>query len=174
MAQLTFTFDFSRCSGCYACVTACQDQNDFTGNETAFRHVTALETGDYPNAQISYFSISCLHCGDPQCLTVCPVNAIYKDEKNGIVRVERDLCIGCRSCELVCPFGAPKFAHDRLMAKCDMCTLRMKHNLAPACVRACPTEALGIQAADDVSEQKAESASIQILKAAAAGTLGKD
>ena len=61
MAQLAFSFDVSRCSGCYACVVACQDQNDFVGGDVAFRHVTVHEQGKYPNAKIYSLSISCFH-----------------------------------------------------------------------------------------------------------------
>ncbi|MBN2061895.1 MAG: 4Fe-4S dicluster domain-containing protein [Deltaproteobacteria bacterium] len=164
MKQLAFSFDISRCSGCYACVVACQDQNDFTGNDVAFRHVTLYEEGEYPSARILFISTSCFHCGDAPCLMVCPTGAIFRIDENGIIVINRDLCIGCHSCELACPFGAPKFAEDRKMVKCDMCSIRMEHHMAPACVRACPSRAIDVGSLEEISRRKSENASIKILK----------
>ena len=158
--QLLFSFDVSRCSGCMACIVACQDQNDFVSDTIAYRHVTRYEAGD----QISFLSLSCLHCGDAPCLMVCPTGAIFKREQGGIVDVNRDLCVGCHSCELACPFGAPKFAEDGKMAKCDFCNARMEYGYKPACVRVCPTRALDIGLLDKISEQKSEKAAVKILK----------
>jgi len=164
MKQLVFSFDVSRCSACYACVVACQDQNDITGNDVAFRHVTIYEQGEYPNARISSLSISCFHCGDAPCLMVCPSGAIFREEESGVVDVDRDLCVGCHSCELACPFGAPKFVEDRKMAKCDMCIIRITHDMQPACVRVCPTKALDVGPVEEISRLKTEKTSIEILK----------
>ena len=164
MKQLVFSLDVSRCSGCMACVVACQDQNDFAGNGIAFRHVTAYEEGHFPAARISYFSIACYHCGDAPCVMVCPTGAIFKRNKNGLVDLDRTLCVGCHSCEMACPFGAPKFAADGKMAKCDMCYYRIENDMDPACVRVCPTKALKIGPIEELSEHKAEHASVSILK----------
>jgi DMSO reductase iron-sulfur subunit len=174
MSQHAFSFDVSRCSGCMACIVACQDQNDFVADDiVAFRHVTRYEEGRYPAARIFYFSLSCQHCGDAPCLTVCPTGAIFREEEDGAVLVNRDLCVGCHSCELACPFGAPKFPGDGKMAKCDLCRLRSQHDLKPACVRVCPARALDIGPIEELSKRKAEKASILILKSLVAGT-GED
>jgi DMSO reductase iron-sulfur subunit len=165
MTQYGFSFDVSRCPGCFACVTACQDQNDFVSDEAvAFRHVTRHETGAYPEAHLAYLSLACQHCGDAPCIMACPVRAISRRAADGVVLVDRDLCIGCHSCELACPFGAPKFPGDGKMAKCDLCHVRRDHGLKPACVRVCPTQALDYGPIEELSEKKAEKASIQILK----------
>jgi anaerobic dimethyl sulfoxide reductase subunit B len=165
MSQYAFSFDVSRCSGCMACVVACQDQNDFAADDVvAFRHVTRYESGAYPSAQISHFSLSCQHCGDATCLTVCPTGALLRRPEDGIVLLNRDLCIGCHSCELACPFGAPKFPEDGKMAKCDLCHVRGEHNMKPACVLVCPTQALDIGPIEELSINKAEKASITIMK----------
>ena len=158
--QLSFSFDVSRCCGCMACIVACQDQNDFVSDGTAYRHVTRHEA----DAQISFLSLSCLHCGDAPCLMVCPTGAIFRREQGGIVDVNRDLCVGCHRCELACPFGAPKFAEDGKMAKCDFCSARMEHGLKPACVRVCPTRALDLGPLEKISEKKSEKAASKILK----------
>ena len=163
MPQLTFLFDSSLCSGCFSCVVACQDQNDFAGNDIAFRKVTAYESGQYPDAIISYVSTACFHCGDAPCIMVCPTGAISKNLNNGIVTVNREVCVSCHSCELACPFGSPKFADDGHMIKCDMCSTGLDNAMIPACARACPTGALGIGTLDEVSELKTKEASIKIL-----------
>jgi anaerobic dimethyl sulfoxide reductase subunit B (iron-sulfur subunit) len=94
---------------------------------------------------------------------VCPTGAIYKSEENGIVVTKKDLCTGCHSCALVCPFGAPRFLEDGKMSKCNFCFERVAHRLEPACVRVCPTRALGFGPMEKLAEEKAERASRSIL-----------
>lgn len=171
MTQFGFSFDASLCSGCMACTVACQDQNDtVAGEEVAFRHVTAYEAGRYPDARIARFSLSCQHCGDAPCVMVCPTRALYRDGEDGSVLVDRDLCVGCHSCELACPFGAPKFPDSGKMAKCDLCRIRRDHGLRPACVRVCPTQALDAGLLDEMSKKKAEKASVVIMRSLLLGS----
>jgi Fe-S-cluster-containing dehydrogenase component len=59
-----------------------------------------------------------------------------------VVKVNSELCIGCHSCSIACPFGVPRFGQDGTMQKCDLCSVRLENGLEPACVRACPTKAL--------------------------------
>ena len=87
-------------------------------------------------------SISCLHCAKPACLEVCPVDAISKRAEDGIVVVDRAVCIGCRSCARACPYGAPQFGRDGTMQKCNLCLGRITRGEVPACVATCPGEAL--------------------------------
>src|SRR5512139_1819700 len=99
MRQFAFSFDVRRCSGCMACVVACQDQNDQGADGTiALRHVTKLETGSYPAARIDHVSLSCQHCGDAPCITACPTTAIQREGEDGAVVVDRGRCLGCHSC----------------------------------------------------------------------------
>ena len=171
MSQYAFSFDVSLCSGWMACTVVCQDQNDFVADENvAFRHVTRYEDGKHPFARIFHFSLSCQHCGDAPCLTACPTGAIFREPEDGALLVNRDLCVGCHSCELACPFGAPKFPEDGKMAKCDLCRERRNHGLLPACVRVCPTQALDVDSIEELSKRKAERASILILKSLVVGT----
>lgn len=166
MTQYAFSLDVTRCSGCSACVVACQDQNDRDGRETvAFRHVTTHEAGAYPEAHVAHLSMACQHCGDAPCIVVCPTRAIVRREADGAILVDRNLCIGCHSCELACPFGAPQFLDDGRMAKCDLCHVRQDHGLTPACVRVCPTHALVCGPVEDLSARKARAASVRILEA---------
>jgi anaerobic dimethyl sulfoxide reductase subunit B len=171
MTQYAFSFDVSRCSGCMACTVACQDQNDFVSDDVvAFRHVTKYEQGLFPAAQIFHFSLSCQHCGDAPCLTVCPTGAIFREAEDGTVLVNRNLCVGCHSCELACPFGAPKFPEDGKAAKCDLCHVRREHDLKPACVLICPTQALDVGPIEELSKRKAEKASVMIMKSLVIGS----
>jgi anaerobic dimethyl sulfoxide reductase subunit B len=164
MKQITFSFDISRCSACLACVVACLDQNDLVAENVAFRHVTVNEEGSFPDSTVSSLSLACNHCGDAPCLAVCPTGAIFKLDENGIVDLNSDMCMGCRSCFLVCPFGAPRFSENGKMSKCNLCHVRLAHDLLPACVLVCPTQALKIGTSEDLSKEKAEKASLTILK----------
>lgn len=138
-----------------ACVVACQDQNDFaTGDAVAFRRVTQHEEGGHPTARIVSFSLACQHCGNAPCLVVCPSLAISRQPEDGAVLVDRNRCVGCHSCELACPFGAPKFLEDGKMAKCDSCYIRRDHGMKPACVRTCTTNALDYGPIEAIAEKR--------------------
>jgi DMSO reductase iron-sulfur subunit len=163
--QLGFSFDVTRCSGCMACIVACLDEKDLPGEDLTFRHVTHLEKGAYPSAGISFLSISCLHCGDAPCVMACPTGALRKRSEDGIVYVDGDLCVGCHSCSLACPFGAPQFPDGKKMGKCDLCLHRVVRGLEPACVRVCPTRALGFGPVEKLAARRAEKASLSILGA---------
>lgn len=164
MDHFGFVLDVSRCTGCMACIVACLDQNDFKAEGQSFRKVTKYESDQFPSAKISYLSMACAHCGDAPCVAVCPTTAISKMIENGAVTVDRDLCIGCHTCAMACPFGAITFANDGKMAKCDLCMNRIEHGMDPACVRTCPTLALAAGPLKALSQNQAEAASIAILK----------
>lgn len=162
--QLAFAFDVAHCSGCMACVVACRDQNDDKAEGAALRRVTSLEHGPYP-ASVFRISLSCMHCGDAPCLMACPTGAIFRHFESGVVDIDRDICIGCHSCELACPFGAPALAGDGKMAKCDMCIARIEGGMEPACVHTCTTGALKFGYAEDLARERAGNAALKILKA---------
>lgn len=135
--------DIHKCSACGACAVACMDQNDFDvkPGSSPFRVVCDLENegGSY-----RYYSIACFHCDDAPCITACPCNCLKKDEETGFTVYDNMNCIGCHSCAMACPFGAPCYGGDGKMIKCDGCVTRVKCGLEPACVRNCPTGALRI------------------------------
>ena len=88
---------------------------------------------------------ACHHCVDPGCLNGCPVLAYDKDAVTGIVRHLDDQCIGCQYCVMMCPYEVPQYSKARgIVRKCDMCHSRLAVGEAPACVQACPTNAIKI------------------------------
>jgi len=84
-----------------------------------------------------------MHCADPACVKVCPVQAIQKRVEDGIVTVDGGKCIGCKACLKACPFGAPQFGANGKMQKCDMCFNQADLSKEfPPCIETCPTKAL--------------------------------
>jgi formate dehydrogenase iron-sulfur subunit len=143
--QYRFHFDMAKCIGCKCCVVACNEQN---GNPAAinWRMVGEIEGGYYPYAQRHHLSMGCNHCLEPSCLTGCPVEAYTKDPATGIVLHSADICIGCQYCTWNCSYGVPLYNAERgVVGKCDMCHNRLSDGMAPACVAACPEEALSIE-----------------------------
>ncbi len=142
--QYAFEVSLDRCTGCKACVSACHSLNGLDDHE-AWRDVgTLLGGSDTPGWQQT-ITTACHHCADPGCLNGCPVGAYEKDQDTGIVRHLDDQCIGCSYCILKCPYDVPKYSKKRgIVRKCDMCHQRLAEGEAPACVQACPTEAIRI------------------------------
>lgn len=143
--QYRFHFNMARCIGCQCCVVACNEQNNNPASVN-WRRVGEIEGGTYPDTKRFHLSMACNHCGDPSCLTGCPVDAYEKDEKTGIVRQKEDACIGCQYCIWNCPYGVPQYNPERkIVTKCDMCYSRLSDGVAPACVAACPEAAITIE-----------------------------
>lgn len=155
--QFTFTFDQARCTGCKACQIACKDDNKLPVG-TSWRRVYESSGGSWPtDAQTLspegvftyYTSLSCNHCTDPICVSVCPSTAMHKGDL-GLVTVDAGVCIGCGYCAMACPYQAPQFRPDLgIMTKCDGCLDRVQAGEAPACAAACPTRALGFELSTD-------------------------
>ena len=142
--QLAFKVDLDKCSGCKACVVACHSLNGLDEGES-FRDVGLLLAPSSSLAQFQHVTTACHHCIDPGCLSACPVNAYEKDPITGIVRHLDDQCFGCQYCTLACPYQVPKYhAAKGIVRKCDMCTQRLSTGEAPACVQACPHQAISI------------------------------
>lgn len=148
--QYAFYVDLDKCTGCKACVSACHSLNGLEEGET-WRDVGTIHGGDTSGASYTQtVTTACHHCADPGCLNGCPVLAYEKDPETGIVRHLDDQCIGCQYCVLKCPYDVPKYSKRLgIVRKCDMCHNRLAEGEAPACVQACPTEAIRITIVDE-------------------------
>jgi len=136
-----FLLDLGRCVGCSACVLACRLENGWS-SENPWRRVLPLNLRRRPGGPTYFLSVACHHCENPACLAACPSRA-YEKRADGIVIHHEERCIGCRYCEMACPFGAPRYdAAKGVMTKCHFCHHRLDAGDQPACVAACPTEAL--------------------------------
>jgi Fe-S-cluster-containing dehydrogenase component/DMSO reductase anchor subunit len=143
--QYAFDVDLDCCSGCKACVTACHSLNGLDENET-WRNVGLLVGGTSHNPVMQHVTTACHHCLEPACMIACPVDAYEKDPQTGIVKHLDDQCFGCQYCTLACPYDVPKYhAAKGIVRKCDMCSDRLAAGEAPACVQACPHEAISIR-----------------------------
>lgn len=141
--QFAFEVDLDRCSGCKACVTACHSLNGLDDDET-WRSVGLLHDPAQKRMQQTV-TTACHHCADPACANGCPTLAYEKDPVTGIVKHLDDQCFGCQYCLLKCPYDVPQYSKKRgIVRKCDMCVGRLRAGEAPACVQACPTQAIRI------------------------------
>ena len=138
--------DLNSCVRCDDCVRACANGHD--GNPRFRRHGKIVDNWMVANA--------CMHCADPVCMIGCPTGAIHRSISGGMVVINDDTCIGCGTCANSCPYenislvqisdqkGAPlvdEATHRPIMkaTKCDLCADQLG---GPACVRACPHDAL--------------------------------
>lgn len=149
-------FDTTRCIGCKACMAECNRVNDIepdTGRDGLWQMPLQLNArtpnliqflaGDSPETE-SFVKRQCMHCVDPACVAGCPFGALQKSDK-GVVIWKGDQCIGCRFCEVACPFEIPKFEWDQLnprIVKCEFCAPRLAQGLEPGCTTVCPVDAI--------------------------------
>lgn len=143
--QYSFEVDLEACSGCKACVSACHHLNGLDAGES-WRDIGLLVSDHDGMVKQQVVTTACHHCEEPACAHGCPTLAYEKDAITGIVRHLDDQCMGCRYCELKCPYQVPKYnAALGIVRKCDMCQSRLANGEAPACVQACPNEAIRIR-----------------------------
>ncbi len=143
--QYSFEIDLDACSGCKACVAACHSLNGLEEGEI-WRNVGLLTGGDDFNPVVQHITSACHHCVEPACMHGCPVRAYEKDPVTGIVSHLDDQCIGCKYCMFTCPYDVPSYSESKgIVRKCNMCADRLSVGQAPACVQACPHEAIKIR-----------------------------
>lgn len=107
MAKYGMAIDLERCMGCRACMEACKVENN-TGQNIYWMYVFRLERGKYPDSFWFFMPRPCMHCDNAPCVKVCPVGARHKRE-DGLVLTDYDRCIGCRYCEVACPYSVNYF-----------------------------------------------------------------
>ncbi|QOI96106.1 MAG: 4Fe-4S dicluster domain-containing protein [Flammeovirgaceae bacterium] len=172
-----YAFNISKCQGYMDCINACvQENNQDRNSQMQYIRIHEHKNGsmdfeladdnfyhEVPAAGHFYIGTQCFHCENPPCVEVCPVKATWK-EKDGIVVVDYDWCIGCRYCMAACPYDGRRFNwatpevpaeevnHNQhylgnrlrkkgVMEKCTFCIQRSRNGKNPACVEACPTGA---------------------------------
>ena len=149
-------YDSTRCVGCRACVGACRDANGLAPEPATWNGVaydapvdlnahtkTVIRLYEQPPVH-AYVKAQCMHCVDPACVSVCMIGALHKTS-GGIVAYDKDKCIGCRYCQVACPFNVPKFEWTKAapqIVKCELCRDRVAEGRLPACVEACPRQAV--------------------------------
>lgn len=160
--RLGLVIDLDTCVGCHACAVACKEWNDGSkqagplpdydacGSQpsgTWFNRIRHYERGEFPLSKTVNVPMSCMHCEDAACVTVCPTGASYK-RHDGIVMVDAERCMGCNYCAWACPYGARELDQNAgTMKKCTLCVDRIYDELLPpedrqpACVLACPAHA---------------------------------
>jgi formate dehydrogenase beta subunit len=147
--------DTTRCIGCRACEVACGEEHDLhvpdVLNDGALEE--RRDTSDKQYMVVNKFETEkgevfvkkqCMHCYQAACATGCPTEAM-KQTMKGPVIWKGNKCIGCRFCMISCPFDVPKFEYHHWnpkIQKCTMCFERLEAGQKPACVKACPTDAL--------------------------------
>ena len=157
--QYGFLINMEDCYGCKTCAVACKSENQ-TPAGVQWRRVREFTT-ENPNS-ISFLTMSCNHCDEPQCMEVCPVSA-YSKRDDGIVVQDHDRCVGCRMCLLGCPYGAPQYDPvEGKTSKCNMCVDRIDNGQLPRCVEACPAKIIKF---GEISELRKEyGADLQVIE----------
>lgn len=176
--RMKFLCDIDRCIDCNGCSVACDEAHELPLGIRRRRVITLNEGIEHKETSVS---ISCMHCSDAPCASVCPVNCFYIRE-DGVVLHDKDICIGCGYCLYACPFGAPQFPRGGAfmtkgaMDKCTMCAggplptnsheerevygqNRIAEGKVPVCAAMCSTKALLVgdsEVVDDIFRQRVD------------------
>jgi tetrathionate reductase subunit B len=154
--------DANTCSGCGACVTACEKENGWGGPNSNEVHsnsqqkaqwIRTLTLKDKLSGHVQSLPMMCQHCEYPPCVDVCPTGASFR-RADGIVLVDKHICIGCRYCMMACPYQARSFIHEKLtdqlpynprgkgcVESCNLCVHKVDAgDGTTACVEACNSQ----------------------------------
>jgi formate dehydrogenase beta subunit len=155
--RASMLYDTTRCIGCKACVVACAEANGLAPDSKESHGMyqmprylndqtkNIIKLYNDPNTGLrSFVKAQCMHCMDPACVAGCPMAALQIGEK-GVVLWDGKTCIGCRYCQIACPFNIPKFEWNKVnpkIVKCEFCRHRLAEGKQPACCEVCPREAV--------------------------------
>ncbi len=147
--------DANKCADCNACVKACNEEHGLVGHgrpQTDPQWIRKVTAKDKQTGHVMSLPVMCQHCETPPCEDVCPTGASFK-RADGIVLVDKHICIGCRYCMMACPYKARSFVHEVLteqkpysprgkgtVESCTLCVHRVDAGELPACVTACNRE----------------------------------
>jgi molybdopterin-containing oxidoreductase family iron-sulfur binding subunit len=151
--------DTNKCAdNCNDCVTACEEENGWGESEeqsSAAQKAQWIRTVEIRSKSTGYaktLPLMCQHCEHPPCVDVCPTGASFR-RADGIVLVDKHICIGCRYCMMACPYKARSFIHEDLedqkpwaprgkgtVESCTLCVHRVDEGGTPACVEACSAD----------------------------------
>lgn len=160
----TIAVNIKKCLACKSCEIACAvaHSNSKVLEEAVAespkpqRMVTVEVAGEFG------VPMQCRHCEDAPCVTVCPTAAIHRHQVNDPVLIDKDRCIGCQFCLMVCPFGVIDVSRDgRAVVKCDLCITRTEVGQEPACVESCPTGALQFREVTELVTERRRAAAKQ-------------
>lgn len=144
MKQNVLVIDLDRCIGCKGgCQVACKARNGVALGPSRSKLYSMGPVGIFPDLQMYFIPVMCQQCENPSCASVCPTGACYKREQDGVVCIDKDLCIGCKSCMRACPYEAIIFNTEmNISDKCDICATSRDIGATPACVRNCSGAAI--------------------------------
>lgn len=178
MADKAILFDSSRCSACQACVAACKGRFGLgpavPSEDTAARAFgrAAVLDEEAPLAVARFertladggvvweaARAGCVHCAQAPCAEVCPTGAVAVNGETGFVALDAARCVSCHLCSMVCPAAAPRHRGERgEVLLCDGCAAEVSEGGVPACVAACPLDALAFDDRDAVVSRANERA----------------
>src|SRR3990172_6597640 len=149
--------DIGKCRDCDACVTACHEENGVTSHgrpATDAQWIRKVTLKDRQSGYVTTLPVMCQHCEEPPCVDVCPTGASFK-RADGIVLVDKHICIGCRYCIMACPYKARSFVPEAITGQnpevprgkgvaeaCTFCVHRVDKGKNPACVDGCKHQAI--------------------------------
>jgi Fe-S-cluster-containing dehydrogenase component len=162
--KFVMVVDLAKCKNALKCQDSCNKNHYITGKNAwikVYKMQESQDTAPY------WMPMTCQHCDQPACVTVCPVDATFK-RRDGLVLIDNEQCIGCRFCMAACPYSARVFnwsepnqetpevdakltpehsvehtGHNSLMGtvdKCDFCPHSIRQGEVPHCVSSCPND----------------------------------
>lgn len=154
MKQLIMLVDLDRCIDCSGCVVSCKTINGVALGKSRVEVYKMGPSGEYPNLEMYTMPVMCQQCENPSCAESCPTSACAKSEEDGVVYIDKDMCMGCKSCERACPYSTLLFNEElHVMDKCNLCEGLRENDEMPACARNCAGNALTLGDINDPSSE---------------------